>query len=99
MFSIIDKNQTLQPPEGYELKGTKAEGSYLRLYYRKFLSGGESTIMVYLTDQGREIARTIEDYYYEIPEEAPAPVIPVGRWFRFKNGFLIALMGLQEMFS
>jgi hypothetical protein len=94
---LLDKNQTLQPPEGYTLRAVAADGAYLRATYDKTLRPHVvSKVVVYLNDQGREVARSIDETDYSAfapkPEPPPAP-----RRFRFRNGFLIALQGLQEM--
>lgn len=53
---VLDKNQLLQPPSGYMLRGVAAEGSYLRLEYT--LNARPTEIVdIYLNDQGREVLR------------------------------------------
>lgn len=97
-MEIFDKNQTLQPPEDYWVHSVSADGSYLRLEYRQGLCAtgttaviGENTVVVFLNDAGREVLRTQrEEVWLPSPE-------PVGRWFRFRDGCLIVLGGLQEM--
>jgi hypothetical protein len=104
-MNILDKNQTLEPPAGYVAHAVIAEGAYLRLEYRQviFREGtifvrGWNVATIYLNDMGREVARTIVQTYLPEPVTKPEAVVSVGRWFRFKNGFLIAIQGLQEMF-
>ena len=100
-----DKNQTLQPPEGYTFRNAETDGAYLRLtYYQTVYKTatttviGENVITIYLNDTGREVGRTIGSVQfppqpvYKLPPESPS------RKFRIKNGFLITRQGLQEMF-
>ena len=99
---FLDKNQTLRAPEGYVFRSADPDGAYLRLtYYQPVYSLaeertiGENAIVIYLNDMGREVGRSVASYRW------PAPVVefgPMPRKFRFKNGFLIVLQGLQEMF-
>lgn len=61
-MEVIDKNQTLEPPEGYVPQEVVAEGAYLRLKYIK-LEWTKShlithMIVLFLNDQGREVLRT-----------------------------------------
>jgi hypothetical protein len=104
MIKLSDMNQSWVPPEGYEFCGVAPYGSYLMVVYvQKFwdnpLRHGQRTIAIYLQDTGREVLRTTEEILDPVrPEPTPEP-LPVGRWFRFYNGFLLALQGLQEMYK
>ena len=98
---FLDKNQTLEPPEGYKFRSAETDGAYLRLTYFQtvYKPGtlqviGENIVRVYLNDQGREVGRSIASYRW------PEPVVEImiaPRKFRFKNGFLIACQGIWEM--
>ena len=88
---IEDKNRTLVPPAGYELRSVEAEGAYLRLHYRRILfrAGttivqGEKWVHIFLNDQGREVVRTVQ--YYEsiapVPAEPPKTI-----WEVVRDGF------------
>jgi hypothetical protein len=93
---FLDKNETLNAPKGFILRGVTAEGAYLRAEYWRRFSNGDDIAVVYLNDMGREVARTMDTIY--LPQPAVQPPAPVGRRFRIRNGFLIALHGIQEMF-
>lgn len=54
---FIDKNQTLRPPEGFELHRFGAHGSYLRLEYWREDQSRTDIVVVFLNDQGREVGR------------------------------------------
>jgi hypothetical protein len=104
---LIDKNQTLQPPEG-ELTSVISEGSYLRVSYCLEMERTPECVTkhyttVYLNDQGREVARTLEELQYPVypVEEAPTPQErpPVGFWYRFCAGFDLMLLGFWEIIS
>lgn len=96
-MNIVDKNQTLEPPAGYDLCDVCAEGSYLRLAYHKNFEGRHSSLVIYLTDMGREIARTIEEYQEPQSEPEPKAYAPIARRFRFRNGWLLLLEGIREI--
>jgi hypothetical protein len=93
---IIDKNQTLEAPQGFKFYGVSAEGAYLRLEYQRRFANGDDFAVIYLNDMGREVARAMNTIY--LPQPVVHPPAPVGRRFRICNGFLIALQGIQEMF-
>ena len=99
-MEFLDKNMTLEPPKDFTIQDVTADGAYLKvLYTQSFwenpLQRGEHRVTVYLNDMRREVARSTSTIFaMPIVEDAPAPV---GRWFRFKNGFFIALQGVQEM--
>src|ERR1035437_10341266 len=101
---LYDKNETLQAPGGFQLHHVSAQGSYLRLVYslfirhpETFVSVSEAIVVIYLNDEGREVIRTVDETFYPV-ELAPNPdPLPVSRWYRFCNGWLLALQGLQEM--
>ena len=85
----------MDAPKGFTFKDVRAEGSYLRVeYWRRFVDGDDIAV-IYLNDMGREVGRVINTIYLE--PAPPEPPEPVSRRFRFYNGFLIALQGLQEM--
>jgi hypothetical protein len=105
---FLDKNQTLEPPEGYKFRSTDVDGAYLRLtYYQSvyqtgtLLVIGENVIVVYLNDMGREVGRSTASYRWPQPDPLPVEAAFSRQWqfrlLRFKNGFLIVLQGLQEM--
>jgi hypothetical protein len=107
-MNILDKNQTLQPPDGFgDPVSVVADGAYLRVEYRQNIFKtatrtiiGKNVVNIFLNDQGREVARSVErkDYSLLLAALAPKKKVSVSRRFRFKNGFLIVLEGLQEMF-
>lgn len=104
-MEFLDKNLTLNAPKGYTFACVDANGGYLRVEYRQRVFQTATTnhiatnvVVLYLNDQGREVARTKSRY--EIPQPPPprpAP-LPVAPRFKFWNGFLLALTGVQEMF-
>ncbi len=104
---LHDMNQSWWPPAGYEFQSIRPFGSYLEvMYQQKVYKTGTLThahiqtnvVMIYLNDQGREVSRTTEQY--QVPQRTPEPVrAPISRWFRFRNGWLLALQGLQEMIT
>ena len=99
-----DKNQLLEPPTGFTLNNVVAVGAYLRVEYCQKRDNGYGIVTAYLNDQGREVGRCVTEHI-----NAPQPVYclpasqlprePVSRWRKMYNGFLIALLGLQEMFQ
>lgn len=98
---FMDKNQTVVAPEGYTFRNVETDGAYLRLtYYQSVYKSatqdiiGENIVVIYLNNMGREVGRSVASYRW------PEPVVKIvlaPRKFRFKNGFLIMLQGLQEM--
>ena len=98
-MKVIDVNLWLNPPEGFNFVGVSAKGAYLQLVYSRLEADRTQLVDIFLNDQGREVLRTAETVY--LPASAPKPPAPkpVGRWYRIKNGFLIALQGVQEMFK
>lgn len=106
-MTFLDKNQTLQAPADYVLDSVVADGGYIRLDYRQniFKTGTETviatnTVTIFLNDQGREVGRRLErrDFSFMLAALAKPEPKPVSRWFRIKNGFLIALSGIEEIF-
>ena len=100
---LFDKNETLQSPEGYEIVALSAEGSYLRVEYRRQLARTKkfqsySTIIVYLNDIGREVVRT-EDTAEEKFPEPPVVMTPLTAAMQFKNGLFLILAGISEVIS
>ena len=100
---IVDKNQTLQPPEG-QLDSVSPEGAYLRVVYlQPFwdnpLRHGTRVTTIYLQDMGREVLRTIYERLDPSEPEIQSRPRPVRRRYRIWNGFLLALQGVKEMFS
>jgi hypothetical protein len=98
-----DKNQTLEPPEGALLKMVWGDGAYLRLvYHASFwynpLSHGTRVTTVFLQDTGREVLRTIDEVLDPLPTDT-ATKTRIARRFKIRNGFLLALQGLKEMFT
>ena len=76
-MNVIDKNQTLQPPEG-EADFATPIGSFLTLQYREWDKG--FITRVYLNDQGREVLRTIEKARTRVEEEEEAARKADERW-------------------
>jgi hypothetical protein len=103
---LIDKNQSWTPPEGYLLSAVSADGSYLRIEYRKrSLPDDQPTdqiVNIFLNDTGREVARTEDTRTYYLPRgiavEPEPKQKPVTRWARFCNGGYLILSGFEEMF-
>lgn len=103
-MTFEDKNQSWQPPENYKFYGACADGSFLRVEYRQiiFKTGtrlviAKNIVVIYVNDQGREVARTFSRV--SVPQTVEVPTYaPVARRFRIKNGFLLGLQGIQEMF-
>lgn len=98
-----DKNQTLVPPAGYTFRNAETDGAFMRLTYFQsvYKTGtqtviGENVVTIYVNDMGREVGRTIGSWRKPLHDVQVVPA-PVGRGFRFKNGFLLALQGLWEM--
>lgn len=102
-MKVLDKNETLQSPEGYEIVALSAEGSYLRVEYRRWLKRSPkfqsySTVVVFLNDFGREVART-EDTTEEKFPEPPVILTPLTWSMQFKNGLFLILAGISEVMS
>jgi hypothetical protein len=103
-MTLKDMNQSWKQPEGYRFAGVMSQGAFLMAVFIQDrdtpLCRAYHQIVVYVNDMGREVMRTEElsETYLPLKPPVHAPA-PVGRWFRIKNGFLIALHGLQEMFK
>ena len=102
-MKLWDKNETLQSPEGYEIVALSAEGAYLRVEYRRWLIRNAkfqsySTVVIYLNDMGREVAR-VEDTAEEKFPEPPVVVVPITAAMQFKNGLYLILAGISEVMS
>jgi hypothetical protein len=96
-MTFQDKNQTLEAPVGYKFSGSEPMGAFLRVEYRRQVEARENILTIYLNDMGREVARS--EHQVLLPLFAPVTrPAPVARRFRIKNGFLIMLQGIQEMF-
>lgn len=99
---LQDMNQSWTPPAGFVFQDVTASGAYLLVNYTQSfwenpLQQGWHQVVIYVNDMGREVMRTTDTLLAPpIREEEPEP-LPVGRRFRFKNGFLICLQGIQEM--
>lgn len=97
---VKDFNQTLVQPFDHQLREVHGEGSYLRLVYTHYRCDGRysytNQVVIFLNDQGREVARTEETITTAAPPPPEIP-LPVGRWYRLREGFYTALLGLQEM--
>ena len=95
---VHDKNETLLAPGNFTLVSVRADGAYLRLEYGQKLEGCVRCVVIYLNDMGREVLRTTDEIFMSlVPTVTPPPV--VHPWFKFKNGFLIVLQGVQEMMT
>jgi len=70
MMKLVDFNQTLKPPAGFELQRVSAVGAYLRLTYSVEAKGGRVEIEVYLNDQGKEVLRTAQTVEYKQGEKS-----------------------------
>ena len=100
---LRDMNQNWTPPDGFVFQDVTASGAYLQVRYTQSFAAtpifrqGQHQVVIYVNDMGREVMRTTDTLLAPpIREEEPEP-LPVGRRFRFKNGFLIVLQGLEEM--
>lgn len=99
---VVDKNQTLQPPEG-RLDSVSAEGGYILLsYVQPFwdnpLRRGNRVTTIYLQSMGREVLRTIDDNFDPQQPEVSTPPL-VARRYKIWNGILLILQDIQEMFQ
>jgi hypothetical protein len=77
----IDKNQSLNPPAGFDLAGCSALGAFLVLDYDRTTywpntkeRSSIERIKIYLNDMGREVMRIVDNSYYALPEPKPAPI-------------------------
>lgn len=84
-MKLTDMNETLVPPEKYNLDTAYTEGSYLVLRYTQTQENGfTSHVIIFLNDQGREVIRT-EDW---MPPEAPTPApVKLTWWQQIVEGF------------
>jgi hypothetical protein len=101
-MTVLDKNQTLVPPADHFLHAVGAQGAYIWLEYhtRSWRTGYDTrygAVMIYLNDMGREVIRTQQDV--DIPLPVEPEVAPVTRWMKFKNGFFMVLIGIEEMIT
>ena len=86
-LKVVDKNETLKPPKGLTLTGTRGEGPLIVLEYElkhSLLTTSPGTILkfsrvshvdyvsIFLNDQGREVLRTFRTSNCE-PERVPYP--------------------------
>lgn len=101
---IYDKNQTLEPPEGYLSESLVADGAYLCATYRQvvFKSGttvvrGHNVVTIYLNDMGREVARSVAKVYRPEPSFEPKVFVPAAARFRLRNGWLLISEGIREV--
>jgi len=83
-MEFFDKNQSWQPPDGYTFQALLVDGAYLQAFYtQKIFKIGttlviaENRVIIYLNDQGREVART--KIRADFPQPA-ADVIPKRWW-------------------
>ena len=99
-----DMNRSWNPPENYVFTNIVVDGAYLRVEYRQkvYRTGttkivGENIVIVFVNDQGREVARSKQRV--ELPVLKPEPEVkpPLTRWARFCTGFYLVLAGLEEM--
>lgn len=103
MITLYDVNQSWQAPEGFNFVGVKPKGSYLIVTFARryecdaVVRGSLKVVKVYLETQGREVMRTVEEFLDPaVPPKLPDSK-PISVRFKFWNGFLIVLQGLQEM--
>ena len=105
MLILHDRNQTLEPPEGFAIQYVKPEGEYIVIEYRRVNcvhegGGSYSTVIIYLNSMGREVIRTTNETEWVMPSrkaEVWMAPRPISRWFRIKAGFYLALLGMEEM--
>ena len=105
-MTLHDMNKSWLPPDGYRFVSITPTGNYLDVLYTQtiFEPGtirkiGQNVVHVYLNDMGREVARTQDQLQFACPAPVSVPFVAprMPRRFRFKDGFLLALTGLQEM--
>lgn len=102
MITLTDMNKSWHPPYGFEFTGVEPKGGYLVVRYERrqagdsIVRGGLQIITIYLQDMGREVLRTTEEFLDPVIVPAAEPK-PVATRFRFWNGFLLTLQGLEEM--
>lgn len=101
---LHDKNQSWMPPEGYIFAGLHPDGAFLRvLFHQKVFQTGTTTVIaknvvtVILNDMGREVARTQQRVDHAVAVPVLREAEPITGWTRFKNGFFMVLIGLEEM--
>lgn len=103
MITLYDMNQSWAAPEGFDFVSVKPDGAYLLVTYMyhqdgdQIVRGGMRIVTIYLESHGREVMRTVEEILDPIDEERKPEPPPVGARFKFWNGFLLALLGIQEM--
>lgn len=102
---LHDMNQSWKPPAGMSVISVRAEGAYLRVEYHAATTDAdtktrsEKAVVVFVNDMGREVMRT------ENTRRFFGPVMPslvekpesTSAWVRFKNGFFMILIGIEEM--
>ena len=106
-MTFVDMNQSIVPPQGYEFQDAVVQGAFLCHYYTQSVYEAGTTraialnrIAIYQNDQGREVGRSLARIDLELPAPNVEPEpLPVAWRFRVWNGFLLALYGLQEMFT
>jgi|SRR5579864_7017747 len=99
---LQDKNLTLEPPEGFVFQALDVQGAFFRAeYWQPVYSAGTTIIIghnkvaIYTNSMGREVMRTT---VYE-PEPLPEVIDTITRWDRFRNGWIMVLVGIGEMFK
>jgi hypothetical protein len=78
-MEFFDKNQSWLPPDGYMFQSLLVDGAYLQIFYQQniFKTGttqviATNRVIVYVNDQGREVARTTRRI--DVPQPAaPSP--------------------------
>jgi hypothetical protein len=77
MLKVIDLNQTIIVPEGYEFTGLRADGAYLVLDYRQYVLEEKDIlpqfvnyITIYVNNGGREVLR-VENLGVALPKGKP----------------------------
>lgn len=105
---LRDMNLSWTPPADMTLHSVRVEGGYILVkYWQPVLSTqdgaplSEKSVVVFINEMGREVMRTetIHDWpqpVYGLPGVAKKPE-PTSCWTRFKNGFFMMLIGIEEM--
>jgi len=103
MITLHDMNQSWTAPEGFNFIGVEPKGGYLVVTFARryegdaVVRGSTDIVTVYLESQGREVMRTVEEFLDPVVVAKPPEPKPIPARFKFWNGFLLALEGLQEM--
>ena len=107
MMTLNDKKSNSLPalgcstiPDVEAYTGRTSGWSTIKPFFKRSTTAkslGYNNINIYLNDQGREVVRTSEPRYWPPLVDSAVVLIPVCRWFRFRNGWLFVLQGLEEL--